>query len=318
MRDILSRFKPGMDEYSTPLYRFLSPRYWLVWCGLGFLRLTMILPYRWQLVVGRAVGRLGMRVISKRRLIAKRNIELCFPELNDAERADLLRRHFESLGIALIEGALCWWASDKMLDPLVQIEGLEHIEKVLEKGNGAIMLTGHFAALDLGGRILTTKIPVSPMYRPHRNPLFDEIVRRGRARHSTPIPKSDVKGILRALKRNDAIWYAPDQSHRRRHSANVPFFSVAAPTNTATSTFARASGAAVVPFFPQRLADGKGYRLIIRPPLEDFPGDSPTEDAERINRLLEDEIRRMPEQYLWVHRRFKMTGPDDADHYAGI
>ena len=307
-----------MDKDKIPLYRFLGPRFWLIWCGLGFLRIAIVLPYGWQLSVGRAIGRLGMRVIPTRRLIAQRNLELCFPELSDDEKAKLLRQHFESLGIALIEGALCWWASDEMLEPLVQIEGLEHVEKVLERGKGAIMLTGHFAALDLGGRILTTRMSVSPMYRPHRNPLFDEIVRRGRARHSTPIPKANVKGILRALKHNDAIWYAPDQSHRRRHSANVPFFSVPAPTNTATSTFARASGAGVLPFFPERLANGKGYRLVIRPPLEDFPGSDPAEDAARINRLLEQEIRRIPEQYLWVHRRFKSTGPDDVDHYADI
>ncbi len=307
-----------MQNENTPLYRFLAPRFWLIWIALGILRLIIVLPYRWQLPIGRAIGRLGMRVIPSRRQIAERNIDLCFTELSKDERVGLLRRHFESLGIALVEGALCWWASDRMLEPLVRIEGLEHIEAALARGKGAIMLTGHFAALDLGGRILTMRVPVSPMYRPHRNPLFDEIVRRGRARHSQPIPKTDVRGILRALKDNNAIWYAPDQSHRRRHSANVPFFGVDAPTNTATSTFARASGAPVVPFFPERLPGGQGYLLNIRPPLEDFPGEDPGEDAQRINALLEEEIRRMPEQYLWVHRRFKMTEPGSPDHYAGI
>jgi KDO2-lipid IV(A) lauroyltransferase len=156
------------------------------------------------------------------------------------------------------------------------------------------MLTGHFTALDLGGRFLTLEAPVSALYRPHENPLFEEIVRRGRERSAErAIPKTDVRGMLRALRDNHAIWFAPDQSHRRKHSA-------------------------VVPFFPERLPGRDGYRLVILPALEDFPSDDPVADAQRTNLLLEEHVRRIPEQYLWVHRRFKQTAPDATDHYAGI
>jgi KDO2-lipid IV(A) lauroyltransferase len=144
-------------------------------------------------------------------------------------------------------------------------------------------------------------------------------VRRGRERSAErAIPKTDVRGMVRALRDNHAIWFAPDQSHRRKHSAVVPFFGVPAPTNMATSTFARMSGAAVVPFFPERLPGRDGYRLVILPALEDFPSDDPVADAQRTNLLLEEQVRRIPEQYLWVHRRFKQTAPDATDHYAGI
>ena len=221
--------------------------------------------------------------------------------------------------MALIEVAMCWWASDEKIRRLGRVEGLEHLERALARGRGVIMLTGHFTALDLGGRFLTREAPVSALYRPHENPLIEEVVRRGRERSAEQaIPKSDVRRMLRALRSNHAIWFAPDQSHRRKHSAVVPFFGVPAPTNTSTSIFARMSGAAVVPFYPERLPGKAGYRLVILPALEGFPSDDPAADAQRTNRLLEEQVRRIPEQYLWIHRRFKQTGPDAPDHYRGL
>ena len=308
-----------MDDNATPLYRFLHPRYWLLWLGLGVLRVTVLLPHAWQIRVGRLAGWLSYKLMPRRRRIAQINIDLCFPDLTEAARRSLVKRHFSSLGMALIEGAMCWWLADERIQRLGRVEGLEHLEAALAKGRGVIMFTGHFTALDLGGRFLTLRAPVSALYRPHGNPLFEEIVRRGRERSAEQaIPKNDVRRMLRALRDNHAIWYAPDQSHRRKHSAVIPFFGVPAPTNTATSTFARMSGAAVVPFFPERLSDGTGYRLVICPALENFPSDDPVADAQRTNHLLEEQIRRIPEQYLWVHRRFKQTAPDAPDHYAGI
>ena len=308
-----------MSNRRTPLYRFLAPRFWPVWLGLGLVRLAVLLPYRAQLAFGRSLGRIALRVMGSRRRVAERNLALCFPELDEAGRADLLARHFESLGIALIEAGLCWWAPAEKIRPLVTIEGLEHLREALGEGHGVIMLTGHFTTLDLGGRFVTMEAPVSAMYRPHSNELFEEIMRRGRERSAlVAIPKQDVRGMIKALRRNEAIWYAPDQSHRRKHSAMIPFFGVPAPTNTATSAFARMSGALVVPFFPERLPDGRGYRVEILPPLEDFPTDDPEADALRVNKLLEERIRRVPDQYLWIHRRFKPMGPDSTDHYAGL
>ena len=233
----------GMNTDPQPLYRFLLPRYWPVWAGLGLLRLAIMLPFPTRLAAGRAFGRLSMRLGTKRRRIAQRNLALCFPEMGEAERARLLTEHFESLGMALIETAMCWWSSDEEIRRRVIIEGLENLEQAMALGKGAIMLTGHFTTLELGGRFVTGLAPVAAVYRPHGNPLFDEIVKRGRERSAKEtIPKQDVRGIIRALGNGRAIWFAPDQSHRRRHSANVPFFGVPAPTNTATSTFARLSG----------------------------------------------------------------------------
>ena len=173
-----------------------------------------------------------------------------------------------------------------------------------------ILLSAHFTSLEIGGRLLALRAPFHVLYREHKNPVFESVMRRARERHfEKAIPREDMRGLLRSLKENRAVWYAPDQNYGGEHSVYVPFFGVPAATITTTSRIARISGAAVVPFFPRRLGHGRGYRLILHPPLEDFPGEDPAADAARINRLIEAEIRKAPEQYLWVHRRFK-THPD--------
>jgi Kdo2-lipid IVA lauroyltransferase/acyltransferase len=309
-----------LSTEKIPLYRFLAPRYWPLWLGLGIVRALVVLPFGAQLFVGRWLGRLGYLLAGQRRGIAARNLELAFPELDATARRRLLLRHFESLGMSIIETGLCWWADDRRVERLVEVRGLEHVQAALAAGRGAIMLTGHFTALDLGGRFLTQKAPVSAMYKPNRNPLFEEIMRRGRERSAKQaFTKRDVRAMIRGLRTNHLIWYAPDQSHKRgKYSATVPFFGVPAPTNTATAVFARLGGAPVIPFFPMRLPGKAGYRLEILPPLEDFPGEDPVADAARINRLLEERIRLCPDQYLWVHRRFKPAGEDGVDYYGPL
>ncbi len=309
-----------MSTEKIPLYRFLAPRYWPIWLALGLVRLLVALPFGAQLVAGRIIGRLGYLGARQRRKIAARNIELAFPELDAAARRTLVLRHFEALGMSLIETGMCWWADDARLEGRADIRGLEHIEAALAAGRGAIMLTGHFTTLDLGGRFLTRQAPVSAMYRPHRNPLFEEIMRRGRERSAKhAFSKHDVRAMIRGLRTNHLIWYAPDQAHKRgKYSTVVPFFGVPAPTNTATAVFARLGDAPVIPFFPTRLPGKAGYRLDILPPLEGFPSGDPQADAARINRLLEERIRMCPEQYLWVHRRFKTAGADGPDHYGRL
>lgn len=310
----------NLSTGQTPLYRFLAPRYWPIWLALGLVRLLVALPFRAQLAAGRLIGRLGYRIAPERRAIAARNLELAFPELDAAARRELLLRHFDALGMSVIETGMCWWADDRRIGQLAEVRGLEHVEAALAAGRGAIMLTGHFTTLDLGGRFLTRRAPVAAMYRPHRNPLFEEIMRRGRERSARQaFPKRDVRAMIRGLRTNHLIWYAPDQAHAHgKYSAVVPFFDVPAPTNTATSAFARLGNAPVIPFFPVRLPGKAGYRLDILPPLPDFPSDDPAADAARINRLLEERIRLCPEQYLWVHRRFKPAGGDGTDYYGPL
>jgi KDO2-lipid IV(A) lauroyltransferase len=291
----------------VPLRRFWQPRYWLLWVGVILLRIGVLLPYRLQLLLGRGLGGLFSLALGRRRRIAAANLALCFPTESEAWRARVLRRHFQSLGIAVFELGLAWWASDRRLRRLVRLRGTEHLRAALDQGRGVILLSAHFAATELTGRVLHLEFPsIAALYRPNRNPFVDELLRRGRNRSvDWLIPKDSMRQMIRALRQGLPVWYAPDQSHRRRYSALLPFFGEPAMTNTALTQIIRLSGARVVPYLPRRREDGSGYDVDILPALEDFPGESPEADALRVNRLFEDHIRGAPDQYYWVHRRFK-------------
>lgn len=281
------------------------------------MRLLIKLPYAWQLHGGRAVGRLLEGVAGYRRHIAEVNIGLCFPHRSKHQQKQLVRAHFAALGMGLFETAMAWWGADDKVAPLAEVSGMAHLEHALAQGNGVILLTGHFVHLELGARFIALQQPFHALYRPHRNPLYDKLVYQNRQRRAglPPIPREDVRGLVRGLKRGHAIWYAPDQNYGPKHSLWVPFCGVPALTVTATSRLARLSGAAVIPYFAERLSGTAGYRVTILPPLEGFPSADMAADALRINGLIESWIRRAPEQYLWIHRRFKTGSAEFANVY---
>lgn len=303
---------PAQDTDSVGLYRFLGPRFWPLWLALGLIRALNLLPLPWQLALGRGLGRLAWRFSRRDRHIAKVNIALCLPGLLPAERHQLCREHFESLGCALLETGLVWWASDARLRRLIQFEGEEHLQAALARGRGALMLSAHFTTLEMGARALTLLGPTSIMYLTPRNPLIAELSRRGRRRHTVQaITSEQVRDLLQNLKRNLPVWYAPDQRFTDKSSQMVPFFGIPAASNVATSRLARISGAPVLPYFPERREDNRGYIVRILPPLEDFPGPDLVADTQRFHALIEEHVRRCPAQYLWTYKRFKRLGPDD-------
>ncbi len=292
---------------------FLHPHFWPLWLGLGLLWLVVQLPYGALLALGRLLGAVMYRV-SRRRVVAARNLELCLPERSAAERDRLLRENFASSGIAFFEMAMSWWWPRERLARLAHIEGLEHLQAAQREGHGVILMALHFTTLEIGAALLGQRHTIDGMYREHKNALFDYVQRRGRERHnldSTAIEREDVRTMLKVLRQGRAIWYAPDQDYGRKQSLFVPLFGIEAATVTATSKFARLGRALVVPFTQERLADGSGYRLVVHPPLADFPGESEEADCLRINQWVEQAVRACPEQYLWAHRRFK-TRPEGA------
>jgi KDO2-lipid IV(A) lauroyltransferase len=218
--------------------------------------------------------------------------------------------------MALCETANTWWSCDRRVHALAEIQGLEHLQAAFAKGRGAIMIGGHFTTIEIATRILGTVVPLNVVYRPMKNALLSHIMFTSFSRHGKPIAHDDIRTMIRALKNNEAVWYAPDQSYRNKGAAMVDFFGIPAATTTATSRLARISGAAVLTYFPERLPGTAGYRVVIGPALDNFPGADPICDAERFNRLLEAQIRRVPEQYLWVHRRFKGLASDYPDYYG--
>jgi KDO2-lipid IV(A) lauroyltransferase len=295
--------------------RLLAPRYWGTWLGLGLLRAIHALPWRWQLAAGRGIARGFGWLLRSRARIADRNLELCLPELSEAERAGLVRRHIQALGMALPETAMSWWASNARLASMAEVRGVGYFREAMARGKGVILLTGHFTTMELAAHMLFQHAEFDAMYRPMKNRLMDAVVERARKiRGNTVFRRDDPRAMLRCLKRGHAVWYGPDQDYGRRHSVFARFFGVTAATITSTARFAGMTGAAVVPFFPRRLPDGR-YRIDVLPALEAFPSGDALADAQRINDLIESWARQVPEQYLWIHRRFKTRPEGESGIY---
>ena len=286
---------------------------------MAALRLACLLPHRVALAIGRGLGRIAERLAGNRRAIVRRNIELCFPDLTPSERDALATRHFEALGMSLIEMGLGRWASDRTHSKIARLDGVEHLHEALERGKGVILLSAHFTTLEISGRLLAMNCPpFDAVYRKNRSEFITELQRTGRERSAdATIEKRDIKKMVRRLREGRPVWYAPDQSYDRKGAAVIPFFGVPAMHTTATSTLARLGDAVTLPFFPRRLDDGS-YVHTILPPLQDFPGDDPVEDTRKYLHVLEEHIRRCPEQYLWIHRKFKNLPEGYDDRYADL
>ena len=282
---------------------------------MGVLRALSLLPVRWQLSLGKGFGRVFGYLAPRRKRIANINLKLCFPKLSDQQRQQLLHTHLTSLGVGLFEFALAWWGSDSRIRKLGQVQGLEHLQQAQASGRGILLLTGHFTALEMGARFITLHHDFHAMYRPHANPLYQNMMRNLRELRSgrSAVVQNDVRGALRVLKRGGTLWYAPDQDYGR-DSIFVPFFDIPARTITATARLAKATNALVLPYYPQRLPNGQ-YQITILPALDNFPTDDVEADTARISRLIEHWVRQTPEQYLWVHRRFKKRPPGEAKFY---
>lgn len=292
--------------------QFLHPRYWLTWFGLGFLWLLVQLPWSVQMWLGKQFGLLMFYLLPKRREICCINLELAFPERTAAERAQLNREHFISLGRGLLETALSWWGDDDKLAQQTDIEGLENLQTAMQQG-GVVLLSAHFTSLELGGRLIAQRIPLHVIYRPHQNPLIEWRVARLRSkRYGKAISRDNIRDMLRSLQQGHVVWYAQDQNFGHKNAVFAPFFGVEAATNTATSRLSKLGKAQVVPFFTLRTATG--YQLRFLPALENFPSGAILDDTTRINNLIEQQVREFPAQYLWTHRRFK-DDPSGGNRY---
>jgi KDO2-lipid IV(A) lauroyltransferase len=308
-------------------WRSFLPWYWPTWAALGLLRLLARLSCPALLRSGAALGGALWYLPLPQKRVVRRNLALCLPELDGTAREALARQHFREAGITLGETALAWFAPRERLLSLVRFEGLDEFDRLQASGRGAILLAAHFTTLEIGARFVTAARPVHAVYKPSRNALIEEAFRRYRGAVSAGmIANDDIRAMVRVLKAGGAVWYAPDQAFRGKGARMVPFFGTPAATNTATSRLARMTGAAVLPYFVERLPEpgdplrqGPGeaaYVVHIGAPLADFPGTDEVEDTLRHHRLIEAEARRLPAQYLWLHKRFKGLTPDHPDPYA--
>ena len=296
--------------------RLLAPRHWPAWLGIGFIRALVLLPARWVIGLGAAFGVAVSPLLRARRHVITRNLELCFPELDAAQRESLRREATLEMGRMLGEFALGWFASDARLARLkVGIEGLEHLEAARAAGRGVLLVGGHFSHLELCARLISRQILIAGMYRRMDSAVFEYMVLRARLRYAdTMFDKDQLRGCVKYLKQGGTIWYAPDQDMRGKDTVFAPFFGIPASTITATHHFARLSGAAVMPFFHRRTPDG-GYALRLEAPLADFPGEDVVTDTARVNAAIERMVREAPAQYLWAHKRFKTRPPGQPPVY---
>ena len=297
---------------------YLHPRWWITWLGLGIMWLTAHLPLRWQWAIGSLAGELAWRLLPRRRHIIEVNLRLCFPELTENQRQALGRQSFRANGIGALELGVAWFRDPAVFLPITKVHGLQYLEDALARGKGVLLLGGHYSTLDLGGSLITEFISADVMQRDHNNPLLNAVMTRARERrYGKALDAKDLRGLLRRLRKNRTVWYAADQDYGRKDIVFAPFFGIPTGSITATSRISKSSGCAVVPFSHFRRTDGLGYDIYFQPALDNFPSGDEVADATRVNKTIEQEIRRQPDQYLWMHRRFKTRpNPDDPDLYG--
>lgn len=299
---------------------FLHPRYWPLWLAMGLLRLLALLPHKVKLKLGTPLGDLLYWLAPRRRKLAAANITLAFPDWPAAKRHALLRAHFRSLGIGMMELLIVWWGKyrtgdDRQERALVTFHNLDIIRQLQAEGRGVIMLVPHFTHIDMTGLFLQLELAYAPVYRPHDDPLMEYLITRGRTVYRdgapwvTPVSKDATRTMLKHLKRGGLLFYLPDQRYRNpKQRVDATFFDRPAPSNPATSKLAQLTGAAVVPIFTRRI--NGHYHVTCLPPLDGFPSGDDLADTERLHRLYEREIRHNPAQYLWVHDRWNLSNDE--------
>jgi len=295
----------------------LHPRNWLTWLGLGVLWLLVQLPYPLLHIIGSSLGRAARPFLKRREKIAARNIALCFPEMNAADKETLLEQNFVSLGMGLIETGMAWFWSDARVKKWFDVEGYANLTNALAENRGVMVVGVHFMSLELGGRAMGLCRPMMATYRRHNSPLMEWVQTRGRLRsNKAMIDRRNLRGLVQALKAGEAVWFAPDQDYGPKGSTFAPFFSVPqAATTNGTRVLSRLSGAGLLTITMVRKANRRGYSLHISESITDYPKEDELAAASYMNRVIEKEILRAPEQYLWVHRRFKTRPLGEASLY---
>ncbi len=300
-----------VSHVSAPKFtlRFFLPQYWLTWLSVLLLYTISWLPYRLQTKIGKGLGWLLGKLAKSRVAVAKRNLELCFPEMSAQERQQLLNKNVEYAGMAILEASMGWWWPDWRVRGIGEVEGFEHVQAILDKGKGVFGLAIHNMNLEICCRIAGLHQPSVAFYRRHNNPLMEYLQYHGRSRSNKyMIHKRDVGGLIHALKDGEICFYLPDQDYGRKRCEFVPFFHVPdTATTTGTMLFAREGNCETVFILPLRT--DSGYKIVFLPGLENFPSGDDKHDVTRINQRIEEMIRQAPEQYLWMHKRFK-TRPD--------
>jgi KDO2-lipid IV(A) lauroyltransferase len=296
----------------------LLPKYWPSWLGiLLWYLICNLLPFPVQIWLGKQLGYLLYRCNIDRTRVARVNIDRCYPHLSEAQRESLLRHTMESTAIGIFESGAAWfWPRWRFVNKY-RIEGLEHLEKCANSNTGVLLMGLHFTPIEIGAAFLNQRVAIAGFYRPHKNPVYEYIQALGRIKHnrkSQVIANDDVRKIVKALRSGVSVNYAPDQDYGRRRSVFAPFFGIQTATVKAPAQLAQAGRAEIIPWVCSRTSDYGQYVIKIYPPITDELTGDDLQNAKVINDFAEARIRDNPEQYLWVHRRFK-TRPEGEESY---
>ena len=279
--------------------------------------LVHFLPLGAQAALGNALGTLLFWLIPERRHVTRVNLAKCFPTMDPAARERLARAHFRAFTRSFVERGLLWWAPRARIERLIRLEGVEHLKALGD--TPAILFVPHFVGLDAGGTRVTAERDIVAMFARQKDPLFTRLLRHGRTRFGRQRMVSRQEGVraaIQAMRRElRPFYYLPDMDHGPRNAIFVPFFGVPAATVPGLSRIARLAGAKVLPCVTRMLPGGQGYVARIEAPWQDFPTDDVEADTRRMNAYIERVALEMPEQYLWMHKRFKTRPPGEARFY---
>ncbi len=277
--------------------------------------LLHFLPLPLLAVLGNALGMLLYALSAERRRVATVNLRLCFPEMSEWERAALVRAHFRVFARCFLERSILWWSRKERIRRLTHVVGLEHLRAVQD--GPVIVLAPHFVALDVGGSWMTQYTNLVSVYSNQKNPLFHNLLLRGRSRFNEPrlyARQQGLRPIVKAMRAGLPFYYLPDQDLATKDGVFVPFFGVQAATLTTVSRLAAMTDARVVPCISRVLPGGQGYEVRFYPAWDNYPTDDIVADTRRVNAFIEDRVREMPEQYFWLHKRFK-TRPEGEKRF---
>ncbi|MBC8513842.1 MAG: lipid A biosynthesis acyltransferase [Candidatus Thioglobus sp.] len=293
--------------------KFIHPKFFPTWILIFLMRIGVFIPFSTQVIIGRTIGKAMYPFMSKLRSTAYSNISHCFPEKKQTQVITLVKQHFEAIGISLFETANAYYASDNKIIKLLTTKNEHFFKDALKQEGGIILLCAHFMPLMLGSRALLINHTIANIYRPQNNKLFDQAMVKGYKKHGAVMIKStDTRSIIKAINNSLPIWYAPDQDLGEKHSVFAQLFGIPTATASATARLAKNNNTRVIPYSFFRTS--KGYEMSFEKPLSDFPSGDSIVDATTTNKILEKQIKNSPEQYLWIHRRFK-TRPDGAENF---
>lgn len=287
----------------APSFAHIATRLFLV-----FMWLLHCLPLPLQAALGWILGHFLYLLVAPRRRVVMINLRLCFPELTEAQRRRLARQNFVAVTRSMLERSVIWWASEARIRRLVDLQGLDKVESARAQGRGIVMLVPHFVGLDMAGSRMAMEMDCVSMYSAQLNKVLENMLLHGRTRFGSQLLLSrqeGIRGAVRAIKQGRPFYYLPDLDYGPKESIFAPFFGVQTATIPGLPRIARLGDAVVIPLVVRMKSWGRGYVAEFGDAWTDFPGEDVANDTARMNAWIESEVRKIPAQYYWVHKRFK-------------